>query len=101
VSRKRDKRKKQKAAQERTKVLERRRSKDAEEAEVKKIIPKARSIQEEEKWREEKGVIHCWKCHRTLQAPDWVRAIAEQNSGEKTNTCALECPCGEKTNYKF
>lgn len=95
MSKRREKRKRSQAIQERTKVLERRRSKK----------PRRRSkpldIEEEEKWREEKGVIHCWKCNRTLQAPDWVRAIAEQNSGEKTNTCALECRCGEKTNYKF
>lgn len=95
MSKRREKRKKQQGLHERHKALERRRSKEP------KGRSKALSIEEEEKWREEKGVIHCWNCGRTIQAPKWVRAIAEQNSGEKTNSCALECQCGESTNYKF
>ena len=95
MSGRREKRKKVKAGHQRQKSLDRRRSKKP------KKRPKVLGIVEEDVRREKDGIIHCWNCGQALQAPEWIRLIAEQNSGEKTNSCQIECQCGEKNNYKF
>ncbi len=95
MSKRREKRKGSQATWERKKSLERKRKKEPQ-----RRLP-ARTFDEDKKDREEKGIIQCWRCGRDLQPPEWIRAIAEQNDGDKTNNCALKCPCGESTDYKF
>ncbi len=95
MSKRREKRKGSQAVWERNKFLERKRKKKPQ----RRLL--VRSFEEDKKDREERGIIQCWSCGRSLQAPEWIRLIAEQNHGEKTNKCKIECKCGESTDYKF
>ena len=95
MSKRREKRKGSQAVWERKKSLERGRKKKP-----KRRLP-AHTFDEDKKDREEKGIIQCWNCGRDLQAPEWIRLMAEQNNGEKTNKCKIECKCGESTDYIF
>ena len=92
---KRDKRKKMRANRERQKAMERRCKRQN------KNKPVVLSIEEEQEWRENNGIIHCWNCKHALKIPEWIRKMAEQNDGPATNSSSIRCKCKADTTVKF
>lgn len=94
MSKRREKRKKQKKAQDLLRM--RNAAKRKPEPGLK---TKAEFVKETEEMRKAGKIVNCVLCGRDLAVPEWVRSA---NTGDgKTNTMVLNCRCGGKVNVKF